>query len=370
MARKDWINLRKRGNVSVEKQKRFLIRTAYFAVWLALLFLAFRYVAVWFLPFLIALGLSSLMEPCIVLLQKRLRFRRSFSATVLTILLLGILVTLLVLLISRLLGEAYELVTRLPLMLSSLPDTAISWQQRFDRFCAACPETLRSWMVALLERVGEQLVVFFDDFSQRCLEGITNAVAALPRLTLFCATTALAVLFTASRFPQLMNFLRRQMPEARLDRVRGVKMSLLSTLGKWLRAELILFFITFLQLLAGLLLIRQPYALLLAALIALVDALPVFGVGTALLPWALICLLFGQVPKGIALAALYAVISLVRSIAEPHLMAAQVGLPPLLALMAMYVGFSACGIWGMILFPLLLLFLYRLEQEGYLHLWK
>jgi sporulation integral membrane protein YtvI len=361
---------KRKGGLTTEKEKRFLIRAAYGAMWLVLLYLAFRYLAVWLLPFLIALGLAAIMEPCILLFRSKLHFRRGFSAAILTIVLLGALITLLVLLISRLLGEAYELLTRLPQMLSSLPEVASTWQQQFDRFCATCPESLQRWIVALSQRFGEQLAVFFDDFSQQCLEGITGAVAALPRLTLFCATTALAVLFTTSRFPDLMRFLRRQLPGSRLDRMRGVKSSLLTTLGKWLRAELLLFLITFVQLLAGLLLIRQPYGLLLAALIALVDALPVFGVGTILLPWSVGCLLLGQVPKGIALAALYAMISLVRSIAEPHLMAAQAGLPPLPALMAMYIGFSACGIWGMILFPLLLLFLHRLSQEGYLHLWK
>ena len=61
-------------------------------------------------------------------------------------------------------------------------------------------------------------------------------------------------------------------------------------------------------LLAGFLLMGQRYALLLAAVTALVDALPVFGTGTVLLPWAAVCLLAGQAPRAVALAALYAVI--------------------------------------------------------------
>ena len=128
--------------------------------------------------------------------------------------------------------------------------------------------------------------------------------------------------------------------------------------------------ITFFQLLAGLLLIRQPYALLLAVVIAFIDALPVFGTGTVLLPWAVLCCLEGNFPKGIALTALYLVIWLVRSIMEPKLMAKSVGLPPLPALMAMYVGFCAMGVAGMILGPILLLLVKQLHDGGYLHLWK
>ena len=43
--------------------------------------------------------------------------------------------------------------------------------------------------------------------------------------------------------------------------------------------------------LAGLLLLRIPYAPLWALGICLLDAFPVLGTGTVLLPWALICLL-------------------------------------------------------------------------------
>ena len=97
-----------------------------------------------------------------------------------------------------------------------------------------------------------------------------------------------------------MAFLRRQLPPQKLRQAGGVKDNLLSTLSKWFKAQCILLAVTFSELLVGLLLIRQPYALLLAAVIAFIDALPVFGTGTVLLPWAAVCLLLQQTPKAIA----------------------------------------------------------------------
>ena len=61
----------------------FLIRCAYGAVWLALIWLMVRYVLVWLLPFLIALALAALLEPAVVLCRRRLHLRRGFTATVL-----------------------------------------------------------------------------------------------------------------------------------------------------------------------------------------------------------------------------------------------------------------------------------------------
>ena len=63
-------------------------------------------------------------------------------------------------------------------------------------------------------------------------------------------------------------------------------------------------------------------------------------------------------------------ITLVHSIMEPRVMAAQVGLPPLAALAAMYVGFCVMGVAGMLLFPAALLFIKQLHDAGYLRLWK
>lgn len=92
---------------------------------------------------------------------------------------------------------------------------------------------------------------------------------------------------------------------------------------------------------------------MLSALIALVDALPVLGTGTVLVPWALVSLLGGNWKLALGLAVLYGVIWLVRSLLEPRLIGSRVGLPPLAALLSLYVGFQAFGVAGMILAPLL-----------------
>ena len=89
--------------------------------------------------------------------------------------------------------------------------------------------------------------------------------------------------------------------------------------------------------------------------------------------------LLGQVGTGDGLAmaivsaavlALFAVISVVRSVLEPKLVAAQAGLPPLASLAAMYVGFCAMGVAGMVLAPVLLLLVKQLHDGGYIRLWR
>ena len=128
--------------------------------------------------------------------------------------------------------------------------------------------------------------------------------------------------------------------------------------------------ITFGELAVGFLLLRVDLALLLAALVALVDALPVFGTGTVLLPWAVLALLGGETGLALGLLALYAAVSFVRSLLEPKLVGGKVGLPPLAALLAMYVGFRAFGVAGMILSPLAAILIKQLHDCGLIRLWR
>ena len=354
----------------MQREKAFLIKAAYWAAILAVSWLVLRYALVWLLPFLLALGFAALMEPVIALARRKLRLKRGFLAAVFTLALLALVVTLGMVLVGQLIRQATDLMERLPELLAGLPVLSDRSTARLRSFCADCPDGVQQWLTQLLDRLEQTASEALGTLSSALLRLLTGLVSALPQVMLFCATTALALFFTSAAYPQLMAFLRRQLPPAWRETARGIKASLITTIGKWVKAQCVLIVITFCQLLAGLLLIRQPYALLLSAVIAFIDALPVFGTGTVLLPWAVLCCLAGSFPKGIALTALYLVIWLVRSIMEPKLMAQSAGLPPLPALAAMYIGFCAMGVAGMILGPILLLLIKQLHDGGYLRLWK
>ena len=353
-----------------EKQRAFLVRTAYWAVWAVLLWLGVRYLLRWLLPFLLALALAAAVEPVIAWCRRRMGLKRGFTAAVVTIAVTGAILALAAVIVWQLIRQAAELLGQLPGLLAGLPGMTEDLRQRLEDFCAACPQGLRSWLEEVPALLGTLAAGVAQRASGACITaGAPPPPPPLPGVFLFCGTTALAVFFTAGSYPRVMAFFRRQLGH-RLDRARGVKANLLSTLGKWCRAQAILLGVTFCELLAGFLLMGQRYALLLAAVTALVDALPVFGTGTVLLPWSAVCLLAGQAPRAVALAALYAVISAVRSLLEPKVMAAQAGLPPLASLAAMYAGFRALGVAGMILLPMALLFVKQLHDEGYVGLWK
>ena len=335
--------------------KVFLLYTASAAAVILLFYLAFRYLFWWLLPFLLAFAVCAPMEPVILLLQRRFGFRRGFSAALLTLTLLFLCGGLLSLLLSTLLGEVRGVLTAAPSLPEQLPALARSVFERLERYCAVCPAWLRDYLLTQLDRIAARSVEVLDAAMNALLRIVKDAAAALPRLALGCATTVLAIYFTASAYPELRDFARERLSRAGLQRLRLLRSGAAESLGHWLRAELTLCCVTFCELLLGFLLLRQSFPLLSAFLITLVDALPVFGTGTVLVPWAIGCFLFGNNARGVVLLLLYLVVLCVRSFLEPRLIASRAGLPPLASLLAMYLGFCSCGVAGMIFFPFLLL---------------
>ena len=349
-----------------ERCKKFLLYLFSAAAAAGLFYLVFRYLFWWLLPFLLALGVAAAVEPVVAYLRVHLRFRRSFSALLLTLVLLFLLGGLLSLLGTTLANQAYALLKKAPLLLERVPQLLDAFFARLDGYSAAFPQWLRDSLYGAVMRALSDAESFFSDLTGRFLSFLGSFAAALPRRVLSGATTVLAVYFTIASYPTLCRMLKARLSGRTIRSLRLFRSGVTQSLSRYLRAELTISFLTFLQLLLGFFLMRQDYALLLAFLITLLDALPVFGTGTALVPWALLSLLFSSVPKAIALLALYLCTLLVRNVLEPKLLASQAGLPPVASLFAMYLGFCTFGVAGMIAFPFLLLLAaqtYRLSTQ-------
>ena len=128
--------------------------------------------------------------------------------------------------------------------------------------------------------------------------------------------------------------------------------------------------ICFLELLAAFLLLGVRSAVILAAVTAVIDALPVFGTGVVLLPWALYCLLLGSSRRGLGLLVTWGLTELVRNAAQAKLLGDQIGLHPLTSLLSVYIGWRVGKVGGMLLMPLGFMALIRLNERGVVRLWK
>ena len=354
----------------MEQKRRFLVTLAFWAAVIALIYLSLRYALRWLLPFLPALAVASWTEPALQWVRRKMHLTRPFLAAVVTLTVTVLTVGAAAAVLSALWRQLMDLLGQAPQLLSALPAVLSDITARLEEFRVTLPHESRQAMNEALTALGNALGSAAVNLSTSLLESVKGWVEKLPGLLLFCATAVMALFFTVSGYPQLKQFLIRQVPPQKREAAQSLKEGALGAVWRWFRAQVLLIAVTFAELLIGLLLLRRDYALLLSFLIALLDALPIFGAGMVLLPWAAILGLVGDVVGALGLAALYVIVWLVRSFLEPKVLGKSGGLPPLPSLLAIYVGFQAAGVAGMILGPLALLLIKEFHDRGVVKLWK
>ncbi len=348
----------------------FLQKTITSLLWIGGAVVFFKWLLAPLLPFLLALALSAMLEPAVQRLRRRMKVKRSFAAGLVTTALLLVAGGGVAVLLAQLTMELRQWSQRLPELVEGFPAVWNRMLDRIELWYVASPAFLRSALDLLAGQLMEEGPGLAGAAGAWLMGAASSLLSALPDVGLFLVTTVLAVYFTSLRYPDILAFLKRQLPEAWQAKCRNAAQCFRSTILKWMRAELLLILATFAILLGGFLWMRLDYALLAAVFIALVDALPVLGTGTVLCPWALGCFLTGSAERGLALLALYAVGLIVHSLLEPRLLAGQADLPPITALLAMYLGFQFLGVGGMVLLPIVLLLLKQFQDAGVIHLWK
>ena len=199
---------------------------------------------------------------------------------------------------------------------------------------------------------------------------VVTILSSLPELLMFAMFTIIATYFFARDKEAIKGFLSRQLTTASFGKLTSLKDSMLHSLAGFLKSQAILMTLTFVECFIGLSLIGIRYAFVLAILIAVVDILPVLGSGTVLVPWGVVSLLLGHARTGAALLVLYAVITVVRYVVEPRVIGDQLGLHPLVALIAMFVGLKAFGVTGLILGPAIVVTAIAVMDAGLVQKYK
>ncbi|GHV34734.1 sporulation integral membrane protein YtvI [Clostridia bacterium] len=322
------------------------------------------------LPFLIGLALSKLAEPVVRLAVKRAKMPRWAASAVITLALSAAAGALVWLILSRALYEAGKLLRQLPELMTKLPDMSRSLSWKLETIVAAAPPETQEFLRSSFDKLLKEGIAVPGGLYSWLGEAATWLIAFFPAAILFSIALALSVYFISSDYPKVTGFIARQIPQRWRERVFTSMRGMTGTLGKWLAAQGTLMLITAAITLAGLLVLRVDYVVIMTAVVAAVDALPVLGAGLILVPWALFVMLTGDMGAGIGLLVLWAVLMVVRGVAEPRLVGDRLGLHPLVSLLSMYAGFQLFGVAGMILCPFAAIMLVQLNRWGYIKLWR
>lgn len=304
------------------------------------------------LPFLLGLALARLAERPVCWLRRRAHLPSAAASVLCISALFALLALLLWLLGKTVFSQTGRLFGQLPAFLESLRQPLANLRDRLLRLSEGLPPVVAEAAGEWLERFFSGSSVLIETMSNRLLAVAADTITLLPNLVLFLLTTLLSAYLLSIELPMLKRRAARVLPEAWRKRISAVWRKLKGALGGYCRAQLRLMLVTFVIVTAGLLVLRRDYALLLGVVIAAVDALPVFGTGTILIPWGIISALRGDTAGGVGLLLLYALSSVTRTLLEPKIVGRQIGLDPLLTLLSIYAGYRLFGLLGMLLLPI------------------
>lgn len=326
-------------------------------LWLAALLVglwaAVEYLLPLTIPFLLGTLLAISAEPLVSLSARHLKLPRSLASGVGVTLTLLLFIALVSLLGAFALRELMALARDMP----DIRQTAATGSRQLEGFLVELshktPKSIQPALTGTIEAAFEDTSALMKKISHQATDAVTGTLSRVPRVVLTLATGILAGYMISGRLPMLKAFLKSHIPQKWKDRYIPAFQSMKTALSGWLKAQLKLSGITWAIVGAGFLLLKIPYGILWAALIALVDAVPVLGTGTVLIPWSLVKFLQNDMAGGISLLVIYGLALVVRTIMEPRLIGKHLGLDPLWTLAAFYTGFMLWGVGGMLFAPVL-----------------
>lgn len=296
------------------------------------------------LPFLTAWFVAFLMRPLSMYLAPRMKIKpniiRLFLTVGVTVALIA-LVSLGVWMISR---EVKSLITKLGEggavedFIARFTSSDGLLGRLFGEFSDYVADGIYNITMSLLSSLGGAL---------------SSIVSLVPKVLLFVLITVISCIYFALDLERINYSVKKLLPKRIFETAVKLKDGFLKIFARYIRSYMLLMLITFAEMVAGFFILRAPYPILVAIVVAVLDLLPVIGVGTVLLPWAVWCFMLGNNALGVGLCVLFVFHSILREILEPKILGKNLGVHPILTLIILYVGYSVFGFMGLFLVPVL-----------------
>ena len=312
--------------------------------------------SIFYMPFLIAFIISLMVEPAIKYIMKKTNLTRRTSSIIIFAIVSIIILASLSWLIITLFSESSSL-------LQGLNDYFEKAHEIFDNFMTSFDFDkihLSDEILSVIQNSTGDILNNIYSWIRKSLTGLLDIVTSLPSIAICIGITVLALYFICVDKIYILDQIEHHLPKLWVKKIGVHLRDLIKTLGGYLKAEATLILVSFIISLLGLYILKiigfnVEYPLLMALFIGFVDALPILGSGTVMIPWAIICALNGDFKLGIAIIILLIIMSVVRQFLEPKLVSKNIGVHPIFTLIAMYTGFKFMGVIGLLLGPIILI---------------
>ncbi len=313
-------------------------------------------------PFVLAAVFAWIINPAVTAVARLFgnkKAARSIASIVFVVLLASLVITLTLLLVGRIFEEARALTIALPSWVGTASRDVITWFEGLNLDWLESAGVMRDTITDTVMRMLSDLTSMLSSTATRIASTAARiawqAMGFLPQAIVFIVLTLMGTYYMSADKERIFAFLKGLLPEKHRVRSNMYRAGILRAVLAQLRAAMIMLLVTFGELSIGFLAMGMDYAVLLALIIAVLDALPVIGAGLFLIPMTIYGIATGNLVLAVGSGLIYVTTIVVRQLMEPRLIGRQLGLYPLATMMAMYAGLHALGFLGMLIGPAMLL---------------
>ena len=340
----------------MEKYKSFALKGACLLILAALIYLFFKLVVSIILPFAIAFLIVALARPLINKLCAKRKISKSVATVLVVTLILILTILILSICVSLIFNELGSIVSKMLDNLESEDNFLSSLFKWLEGIRAKFP-----FLNSILPGINESIYSVALDMVSNGISSLSSAltttvakiITSLPSFIITLFILLLSLFYFAKDYDKITKAVTKLLPRNIAEKLPTVKREVVFVILKYVKSYAILLLITLLELFLGFLIIGIENSFTLALIIAIVDLLPILGVGTVLVPWSIIELVNGNTATGIGLLVLFAICYVLRQLLEPKILSKQMNVHPLITLFAMYTGLKLAGLTGLILASLI-----------------
>lgn len=331
--------------MNVEEKRSFLTNVFFTATVIGLIYLISKVLFSYLLPFVIGIILAFIVQKPAKMIESRFKINAGICAAIMVIfsylLLIGVAffsIRFTILLINRVMSLLPGVFGSVSKCIADVKNSILSDNPTLKE------NMLNDFLTEAFDAFSSKITTFFSAV-------MTDIAANIPRFLLGVIITMVASFYIAKDFERLIKFSKGLIKEVTYNKIVIIKNIIMESVVKITAGYLLIMLITFAELIFGLFLLKIRYFIIIAALISIVDLLPVLGTGTVIIPWALFSLVCGDTVRGIGLIVIYTVITIIRNFIEPKIIGKKIGINPLFTLVSVFLGMKTAGIAGMIIVP-------------------
>jgi len=237
-------------------------------VWIVLVvlfvILFFTKVIGYIAPFLVAILITFIIEKPVELLQKKLRFPRGIAVAIALLVFVMLFGGIIIFVFYKIINELWRLAQEISRMdVKPVIDFFKDLLDRGQTFYFSLPEGLASTIRQTVDSYTANISGILTDISSKLTNVATymiSVIVSLPQAIIFIVISLAATYFMSRDKNKISEFIYKQFPSTWSSRFHYIKQDMILALVGFIKAQIILMSITFLELLIGYLILDVQYA--------------------------------------------------------------------------------------------------------------